>query len=32
MRVGKLRVVFRLDPESKIVYVYSVHYRRRVYG
>jgi len=31
LRVGNIRVIFRLDFENKIVYVYNIHYRKSAY-
>ena len=31
LRVSDIRVVFRIDFESKTVYIYHIHYRESVY-
>ncbi len=31
LRVGDIRVIFRLDFGNKIVYVYNIHYRKSAY-
>ena len=31
LRVGNIRVIFRLDFENKIVYVYNIHHRKSAY-
>ena len=31
LRVGDIRVIFRLDFENKIIYIYNIHYRKSAY-
>ena len=31
IRVGDIRIIFRIDFETKTVYVYHIHYRKSVY-
>lgn len=31
LRVGNIRVIFRLDFENNVLYVYDIHYRKSAY-
>ncbi len=31
LRVGDIRIIFRIDFESKTIYIYHIHYRESVY-
>ncbi len=31
LRVGDIRIIFRIDFESKTIYIYHIHYRENVY-
>ncbi len=31
LRVGDIRIIFRIGFESKIIYIYHIHYRESVY-
>ncbi|MET1159510.1 MAG: type II toxin-antitoxin system RelE/ParE family toxin [Thermoprotei archaeon] len=31
MRVGDIRIIFKIDFDAKIIYVYHIHYRGKAY-
>ena len=31
LRVGDIRVIFRIDFENKVIYIYNIHYRKHAY-
>ena len=31
MRVGKIRVIFKLDFDEEVIYIYNVHFRESAY-
>jgi len=31
LRVGDIRIIFRIDFEFKIIYIYHIHYRESIY-